>query len=335
MVTDANLNAPVMAEADRAFLVQPIKTPGYFDSLLEVCVENRVGLLVSLNDLELPGLARQAERFLNAGTRVVISSPEVIDVCMDKVATARFLANMGIPAPKTFTSLEATREALAARKIGFPLVVKARWGSGSIGLEFVEDEEELEIAYRFVEKKVRRSLLADLADCPQADCVVVQPRIAGKEFHLDIVNDLQGRHQATLCKEKLAMRAGETDKAVTVHSDKLNRLGAKLGRALAHVGNLDVDVLSGPDGDYVIDLNPRFGGGYPFAQVAGANVPAALLAWAAGKSPRPEWLRVKSGVVSSKCDQLVIIDKSPSLESCGPAIPTMTRMNSTAVPVGQ
>ena len=334
IVTDANPNAPVLVEAARAVLMPPIKTPRYFDSLLDSCVENRVGLLISLNDLELPGLARQTERFLNVGTRVVVSSPEVIDVCIDKVATARFLANMGIPVPKTFTSLEAVREALAAGEIRFPLIVKARWGSGSLGLEFADDEEELDIAYRFVEKKVRRSFLADLTDCPQAACVVVQPRIAGKEYHLDVVNDLQGRYQATLCKEKLTMRAGETDKAMTVHSVKLAALGARLGHALRHVGNLDADVLSGPDGDYVIDLNPRFGGGYPFAQVAGANVPAALLAWAEGKSPQPEWLQVESGVISSKCDRLVVIDKSPAMESYGPKIPTMRCMDSGIVSVG-
>jgi len=271
MAADANPRAPVMAEADRAFLVPPVKTPGYFDVLLALCVENRVGLLVPLNDLELPGLAGQRERFWRAGVRAVVSSPEVVDICADKVATARFLAGFDIPVPRTFTSLEAAREALAAKQMDFPLVVKARWGTGSIGLEFVEDDEELEIAYRFVEKRVRRSFLADLADDPLAPSVVIQPRIVGKEFHLDVVDDLQGRYQATLCKEKLAMRSGETDKAMTVHDAGLAALGARLGRALGHVGNLDVDVLSGPGGDYVIDLNPRFGGGYPFSHVAGAN----------------------------------------------------------------
>jgi carbamoyl-phosphate synthase large subunit len=64
-------------------------------------------------------------------------------------------------------------------------------------------------------------------------------------------------------------------------------------------------VFSGPSGDFVLDLNPRFGGGYPFAHMAGANVPAALVAWAEGREARPEWLSVMPGVVSAKCDRLV------------------------------
>ncbi len=332
IATDASQNAPATAEADRSFLVQRINKPGYFDSLLDICVENHVKLLVSLNDLELPGLARNAERFLAAGVRAVVSPPRVIEVCMDKIRTARFLADAGIGVPRTFASLDETRGALASGEIRFPLVVKARWGSGSIGLEFAEDEEELEIAHRFVEKKVRRSILADLADSPRADCVVVQPRVAGKEYHLDVVNDLEGRHRATLCKEKLAMRAGETDKAITLRSDRLEELGARIGRTLRHVGNLDVDVLSGPEGDFVIDLNPRFGGGYPFAQVAGANVPAALIAWAEGNNPRPEWLRVAPGVVSAKCDRLVVV---AGLSAPGriPVVTTPAMMNNTIMSI--
>ena len=49
-----------------------------------------------------------------------------------------------------------------------------------------------------------------------------------------------------------------------------------------------------------MELNPRFGGGYPFSHAAGANVPSALIAWRRGLAPKPEWLRVRPGVLSAK-----------------------------------
>jgi carbamoyl-phosphate synthase large subunit len=54
-------------------------------------------------------------------------------------------------------------------------------------------------------------------------------------------------------------------------------------------------------------MNPRFGGGYPFSHVAGANLPAALIAWVKGETPDTSWLKVNKGVRSSKCDRLVSI----------------------------
>ncbi len=125
-----------------------------------------------------------------------------------------------------------------------------------------------------------------------------------------MINDLQGRYVSTLIKRKLSMRAGETDRAITVHDPELEALGQRLGQALGHVGNLDCDVIVGPDGPRVIELNPRFGGSYPFAHQAGANLPAALLAWALGNAARPEWLRVRPNVTSAKCDRLVECGKA-------------------------
>jgi hypothetical protein len=57
----------------------------------------------------------------------------------------------------------------------------------------------------------------------------------------------------------------------------------------------------------VLELNPRFGGGYPFSHAAGANLPAALVAWALGDVPAASWLTVRSDVASAKCDRLVRI----------------------------
>jgi carbamoyl-phosphate synthase large subunit len=257
--------------------------------------------------MELGVLEASRHRFEDTGVQVVVPDREVLQVCMDKLAMSRFLKAHGIGTPDTFESVEAARVALANGALKYPLIVKPRNGSGSIGLHRVNDESELEPVCKIVEEAIRISFLGKLGGDSCASGVVIQPWIDENEFNLDVVNDLQGVHQATLCKRKLAMRAGETDKAVTVENPRLNRLGAELGKLLKHPGTLDCDVLSGPSGDYVLDLNPRFGGGYPFAHMAGANVPAALLAWAEERPVRPEWLSVTPGVVSAKCDRLVAL----------------------------
>jgi carbamoyl-phosphate synthase large subunit len=126
---------------------------------------------------------------------------------------------------------------------------------------------------------------------------------------LDVVNDLDGEHSCTLVRRKLSMRAGETDRAVTVKDSRLEELGEIIGRNLRHVGVLDCDAIVTADGCYVLDMNPRFGGGYPFSHLAGANLPAALIAWASGEQPDPDWLRVAPDVLASKCDGLVRVPR--------------------------
>ena len=101
--------------------------------------------------------------------------------------------------------------------------------------------------------------------------MLVQQWIAGPEYGLDIVNDLNARHVGILARRKLVMRGGSTGSAVSVHEPRLTRLGEFIGQRLAHLGSLDCDIIAGDHNLMVLDLNPRLGGGYPFSHLAGAN----------------------------------------------------------------
>jgi carbamoyl-phosphate synthase large subunit len=102
---DASADAPALQEADKAFVVPPVNRADYFDILLAICQRHQVRLLIPLNDLELPLLARQRERFLDIEIIPVVSSPDVVDICFDKWATFGFLKSCGLAAPKTYPSL--------------------------------------------------------------------------------------------------------------------------------------------------------------------------------------------------------------------------------------
>lgn len=307
---DNSAEAPAVQEADEGFVLPPVNQIDYFDKLLHICQQYDVRLLISLNDLELPLIAKERDRFLKIGTIPVISSSEVIETCNDKWATFKFLQSHNIPTVKTYLSLEEARQAVNRGDIAFPLVVKPRWGSASIGIGYAGDDEELELTYRFVNKLLSRTILAEISASDPGKCVLIQERVFGQEHGLDVINDLNGCYATTFIKRKLVMRAGETDRAVTVEDEQLNQLGEKIAQKLGHIGNLDCDVIVGEKGYSVIEMNPRFGGGYPFSHQAGANLPAALIAWANGEKPDLRWLKVETGIISSKCERLVNIHSS-------------------------
>ncbi|KPK10980.1 MAG: hypothetical protein AMJ56_06965 [Anaerolineae bacterium SG8_19] len=61
-------------------------------------------------------------------------------------------------------------------------------------------------------------------------------------------------------------------------------------------------------------MNPRFGGGYPFSHIAGANLPAMLLAWANGNHPVACWHKVKTNIKAAKYDQLLVLKEDSDRE---------------------
>jgi carbamoyl-phosphate synthase large subunit len=306
---DASLEAPALQEADESFLLPSVNDSDYFDKLLYICQEKKVKLLIPLNDLELPYLAKQRDHFLKIGTIPIVSSPEIINICFDKWATFQFLETIGIPTPKTYLSLEEAQKAIQQGEIIFPLVIKPRWGSASIGIEYPEDHEELELAYRFVKKAIQKSFLATVSSTDFDKCILIQEKLIGQEHGLDIINNLESSYITTFVKRKLTMRAGETDRAVTIANQELKKLGEKIGTSLGHIGNLDCDVIVGQKGNCVLEMNPRFGGGYPFSHLAGANIPAALIAWANGENSHDQWLNVQPNIMSAKYDCLVTVNR--------------------------
>lgn len=303
---DMQMSAPALSAADIKEVVPAVYADDYIDIVLDICKRDHVDLLISLNDLELPILSRCKERFEKIGVTVVVSTPEVIDICFDKYKTAQWIESNGLNAPKTYVSLPAAKEALDKGEITFPLFLKPRWGSGSIGLETVGDMNELDEVYMQLFKKIKKTILAtaSIGD----EYIMIQEKLGGQEYGLDVMNDLNGNHVAVSVKRKLAMRAGETDKAVTCDLPEVREMGKRIGENLHHIGNLDVDIMQRANGDYcVLELNPRFGGGFPFSYEAGVNLPKAIIEWAKGHQVDNSILMPTYGKAFAKCDYLVSV----------------------------
>lgn len=307
IATDMQLSAPALQAADVKVQVPAVYADNYIDITLNICKEHNVDILISLNDLELPILADNKARFESMGIKLIVSSPEVIDICFDKYKTAQWVESIGLNAPKTYVRLADAKDALARGEISFPLFMKPRWGSGSIGLESIEDIEELDIYYHLLLKKIKKTILATAS--VGDEYIMIQEKLTGSEFGLDVMNDLNGNHVAVSVKQKLAMRAGETDKAITCDLPIVREMGQKIGENLKHIGNLDVDIMQRANGDYcVLELNPRFGGGYPFSYEAGVNMPKAIIDWVKGQAVDVGKLQPEYGKMFAKNDYLVNVN---------------------------
>jgi carbamoyl-phosphate synthase large subunit len=287
--------SPGMSVADVSCTVPAASDACYLDEMLRVCVLHKVRLLFSLHDWEAPFIASNLQRFREVGTIPVVSKPEVIGLCLDKLQTRNYAIQNGIPHPFTVSDPDEASRAILVGSLKVPIIVKPRFGQGSLGIQTIWDEADLAICH----KMLMRSILS--VDSNQIlaagrDSLIYQEHIEGEEYGLDVVNDLKGEFVVCFVKRKLAMRAGETDAAETVCDRTLEELGRRIGSTLGHFGLLDVDVIVREGVPYLLDMNPRFGGHYPFSHMAGANIPAAIVAWAQGKEPDPSWLRVRAGV---------------------------------------
>jgi len=204
VATDMQLSAPALQAADVKIQVPAVYDPKYIDITLDICKEQKIDALLCLNDLELPILSENKARFEALGVKVIVSDPAVIDIAFDKYKTAQWVESIGLNAPKTYIRLDDAKNALTAGEISFPLFMKPRWGSGSIGLETIDNMEELEEVYQQLFKKIKKTILATAS--VGDEYIMIQEKLGGKEFGLDVMNDLTGRNVGVSVKQKLAMR---------------------------------------------------------------------------------------------------------------------------------
>lgn len=304
---DMQLSAPALVDAHKAFVVPGIYEPSYITELSTICQNENVDAIISLNDLELPILSANKSKFEKINVNVIVSSEKVIDITFDKFKAYEFAVQHLINTPITYISLKSAKYDIYNNQLSFPIVLKPRWGSASIGIDIVYNMEELELAYRLHTIKLERTILQEASKSSKHENILIQEFIEGQEYGLDIINDLQGNYQATIVKKKLSMRAGETDKAMTVDNAKLRAIGKKIGKALKHVGNLDCDFFLKNGKYYLLEMNSRFGGGYPFSHEAGVNVPKVIIGWLEGNIIDFNLLKPKYNMAFSKCDSLIKI----------------------------
>lgn len=291
LATDCSGLAPAVYEADQFFLVPRISAPDYLDRVLDICKRERVDGVFSLIDPELSLLARERERFLEVGATPIVSPYELVETCLDKYRMYQLLCEMGIPTGRCYVDREEFYRAVEEGLISYPVFVKPVRGSASMNINMVRSREELEVLFHLY------------------DDLMIQEYMDGTEYGADVYVDmLSGRCTSLFVKEKLRMRAGETDKSVSVRDDRLFGLIENFVETCGFCGMIDIDIFRIEDTYYISEVNPRFGGGYPHAYECGVNFPAQVLRNLKGESNPPSIGGYQTGICMMKYNEVTVMD---------------------------
>ncbi|MCM1048301.1 MAG: ATP-grasp domain-containing protein [Clostridiales bacterium] len=304
---NSSIYSSAMEAADKAVCTPIIYSDKYISFLLEYCKNEKINVIIPLFDIDIPVLARSRERFDEIGVRLIVSDMEIVEICNDKWLTYQFLEKNGFYVPQTFYDLQAVLDALQNKLVCFPMVIKPRWGMGSIDMYEAENEEELNVLFKKAKRGIFDSYLKYESEADVEKCVIIQQKINGQEYGIDIINDLNGSYRSTVIRKKISMRSGETDCAKIVENPAIRETAERLAVLTKHIGNMDVDMFVSDDKVYVLEMNARFGGGYPFSHIAGVDLPRAIIQWLNGNDVDRNLLEAKIGVIGQKDISMVKI----------------------------
>lgn len=246
--------APACNISDKSFAVPRATNIEYVDTLLDICSHNNIGLVVPTIDTELPILALNKLRFSQAGVHVSVSDHSFVAMCRDKRNTSAFFEKVGISVPRSIDKLNPT----------FPLFAKPYDGSLSKNLHIVNTPEEL---------------TSQIMNDPKLIFMELVNKTRYKEFTVDLYYGRDNMLKSIVPRERVEVRAGEINKGYTRKNFIVEFVRKRMEYVAGVVGCICMQLFYDERTDDIkgIEINPRFGGGYPLSYAAGANFPEYLI----------------------------------------------------------
>lgn len=226
--------------------------PRFIDGLLDICRTEECGLIFAGHDVELLPLSQSAERFISEGIVPVVSSPEVIRICDDKLATQEFLRTHG------FSFLE-TKRLDEVSSFHDPVVLKPQRGGARSRSTYVARSSRELSTYRE---------LVDPENC------IVQEYIEGDEYTCGSVT-LDNKCLGVIVMRRI-LRDGDTYKAFVEHPSPLESVVRNIVESLNPFGACNIQLRVRNGEPFVFEINARCSGTTASRALAGFNEPKII-----------------------------------------------------------
>ncbi|WP_173696509.1 ATP-grasp domain-containing protein [Clostridium saccharoperbutylacetonicum] len=260
---DASDMNPAKAFVDKFYKIPKASDNNYIESLMEICEKEKVKVLIPLYEGEFEILHNERSQFYSIGTIVLLSNKEILNICKDKEETYKYFVNSEINIPNVYSKIEIDDILTYGDIDKFPLIIKPKCGMGSDNVFKLNDFKELKFFKEYVKDGI------------------IQEFIAGDEYTVDTLVDLKGNPIYVVPRKRIEVRSGEVVKSATEKNQgiinetlkvigHLNKLRDKEGLALC--GPLTIQFFKTLDNKvFLLEINPRFGGGVPLSFEAGAD----------------------------------------------------------------
>ena len=176
------------------------------------------------------------------------------------------------------------------QEISFPVFVKPRTGSGSVGARKIFNLEDLRLAF--------------LQD---AGLIVQEYMGDAQDLDADVYIDTVSHEVVSIfTKKKLEMRIGGASKTVSFKEKALVDFLVCALKKFSFNGPIDVDIFCRDGQYYLSEINPRFGGAYLHAFGAGVDFIRMIQKNVDGVANEPEFMQYEEGIAMLMYDSVVI-----------------------------
>lgn len=293
VATDNSPYAPALYLADKQYIVPLISDDNYISELLNICKKEKIEAVTTFIDPEISILAEHRDEFEKIGVEVLAPYKETADYCFDKYKMYQYLVSCGISTAPTYGTLHEFQMARSRNEIEFPVFVKPRTGSGSVGARKV-------------------CTMNELVNAVQADPgLIIQKLMIGIDMDADVyIDTITHEAVSAFTKRKIETKIGGASKTISFKDPELFAFIRKIVKHFKFNGPIDMDFFCVDGKYYLSEINPRFGGAYLHAYGAGVDFTKLIEKNVHGIANDPVFGDYEEGIVMMMYDSVVIQKKN-------------------------
>lgn len=271
---DCNERNLLRTNVDYTHIVPRIDDPSYIDVLLEVCAAHDVKVVLPYITTELMLLARNKQRFEDAGIKVSVCSPDVLEIANNKLALQGAFQEW-MPRYAVVRDKEGILQFCS--NIGYPakkVCCKLTDRSGGMGFAIVDEEKAYDITKigRSDEKKyITLAHLIEMVKRTEAT-VMLQEYKEGYDYSVCALAD-NGKLLQAVGYIGYTMVGGAVMRGEIVKNEQAYHIAREVTEQLRLDGNLCFDFIVNGEDATLLEINPRLNATIPFVAKAGVNLP--------------------------------------------------------------
>lgn len=282
--------APALFTGDKYYLTPKINDPEYIDQVLGICEQENIKAVTTCIDPEIEILAKNRQRFLDKGILPLCPDERTAFICFDKYEMFKYLREVGINTILTYDSYDHFEEGYRKGEIKFPVFIKPRSGSGSVGAERIDSNDRLK----------------EIFEAPKYD-YIIQEWMNCEDCDADVyIDTISNKAVAAILKRKIETRIGGASKTIAFKDDKLFSLIRKICEKFKFYGPVDMDFFCKDGVYYLSEINPRFGGAYLHGFGAGVDFPNMIRNNIHGIENKDEMGNYEEGSIMLMYDEVIM-----------------------------
>jgi carbamoyl-phosphate synthase large subunit len=203
----------------------------FLDHLRSLVAEFDIKYLIPTSETEIEVISNRIGLFQDI--HVIYPGTKVVDNCVDKYITNKFLSSLGVPVPWTSTAQENI-------PVDYPCIFKGRKGAGSKVLFTVETADEALFLVKRYPDGIFQELL--LPHDNEITCGVFRSK----------------NNKTAVLQFQRVLNEGTTSWAKTVYHQDIEDMCKFVAENLELEGSMNIQLRLTADGPRIFEINPRF-----------------------------------------------------------------------------